>query len=46
MDEHIHAFVIPVQWKFYNRPAGSMYIPDMASVTKLRCVCGKEVDRD
>jgi hypothetical protein len=47
---HAHRFVIPVeststvtQWAYHNNIAAAFVT--VASVTKLRCECGEEIDR-
>lgn len=49
--EHVHAFIIPVEWAYaWARPDGSREMafgnhPCYKQVTKLRCSCGEEEAR-
>lgn len=46
--KHSHQFIIPVEWVIKS---GEIYYdssrntPDRYTVTKLRCICGQEMDR-
>jgi hypothetical protein len=47
--EHEHQYTIPVEWATEENPhyqfSDTKYWGYRRSVTKLRCVCGNEVDR-
>lgn len=48
--KHIHQFTVPVEWieqehGFDNRAYIIRQLPVKTKVTKLRCICGEEIDR-
>ena len=48
--KHVHKFVMPVEW-LYEFHDGQIVVqnipthPEWLKVTKLRCSCGKEIER-
>ena len=41
--KHVHQFIVPVEWEYTMDLTGRYYSGMIAK--KLRCECGKEVDR-